>query len=311
VFKRFGPPVLVTLLVVATGIAFVVTERLKLEPPAITSTRVTKQFSPTCLCNTSKARVAFSLRRSEQVTLLIISPRDGEVREVRQLLDVVDKPSGPLHVIWDGLDNDGQLAPDGQYGVRVYLANERLWTTLPNLIQLDTQAPKLTSVSASPQTFSPDGDQNRDVLHIGYRLNERAHILLFVDGKLVERTRFRAGKSGKFDWAGRSGDRLLMGWHNLALRAIDTVGNKSAATEPLSVRIRILKLRPDRIRVAGGATFRLTISTDRASVRWRFNRRTGLATSRSLVLRAPSAPGRYRAIVRSGPYRASALVIVR
>src|SRR5450759_1490297 len=88
VFKRFGPPVLVTLLVVATGIAFVVTERLKLEPPAITSTRVTKQFSPTCLCNTSKARVAFSLRRSEQVTLLIISPRDGEVREVRQLLDV-------------------------------------------------------------------------------------------------------------------------------------------------------------------------------------------------------------------------------
>jgi hypothetical protein len=310
VFKRFGPPVLVTLLVLATGIAFVVTERLKLEPPAITSTRVTKQFSPTCRCNTSKARVAFSLRRSEQVTLLIIDSH-GKGKEIRQLLDAVDKPSGLLHVIWNGLDNDGQLAPDGNYFVRVYLANKRIWTTLPNTIQLDTQAPKLTSITTSPQTFSPDGDHNRDVLHIGYRLNERARILLYVDGKLVEETKSRAGKAGKFDWAGKSGERLLMGWHNLTLRAIDTVGNESLATMPLPVRIRILKLQPDRIRVAAGATFRLTISTDRASVRWRFNGQIGPAKSRLLELRAPSKPGRYRAIVRSGPYRSSTLVIVR
>jgi len=102
-----------------------------------------------------------------------------------------------------------------------------------------------------------------------------------------------------------------MGWHNLTLLAIDTVGNESVATDPTPVRIRILKLRPERIRVAGGATFRLTISTDRASVRWRFNGMIGPAASRSLELLAPSAPGRYRATVRSGPYRASTLVIVR
>jgi hypothetical protein len=307
VFKRFGPPALVTLLVVATAIAFAVTEHLKLEPVPITRTRVTKQFSPTCRCDTSKARIAFSLRRSERVTLLIIGPR-GE--EVRQLIGGEDRPSGPLHTIWDGRDNSGRLAPNGNYNVRVQL--QRLQFPLPNVIQLDTRPPKLSSISINPHTISPDGDHNHDVLHISYRLNERAQILLYVDGKLAVRTKERAAKAGRFDWKGMLGGRPLTGWHYLTLRAVDLVGNESAATTPpIPVRIRILKLRPASIRVAAGQPFKLTISTDRKSVRWRFDGQIGLASSRSLALLAPSLPGRYRATVRSGPYRASTLVIVR
>ncbi|MHB8060720.1 MAG: FlgD immunoglobulin-like domain containing protein, partial [Gaiellaceae bacterium] len=285
-FTRFGPPILVTLLMLATGVAFVVTEQLKLEPPAITSTRVTKQFSPTCRCNKSKARIAFSLRRNERVTLSIIGPQDEAV--VRQLLDAVDKPSGPLHVVWNGRDNSGRLLPNGKYRVQVYLVDQRLKTTLPNVIQLDTQAPKLSSIGVSSHTISPDGDNNMDTLHISYRLNERARLILFVDGKLVEKTKYRAGKPGKFDWKGMSGGKLLTGWHDLTVRAVDLVGNESGASEPTPVRIRILTLRPGQIRVRAGATFRLKISTDRATVGWRFNGQTGLATSHSLVLRAPA-----------------------
>ena len=80
---------------------------------------------------------------------------------------------------------------------------------------------------------------------------------------------------------------------------------------PIPVRVRILNLRPKRIRVAARKSFTLAISTDRLSVRWRLDGRFGLAPNRSLVLRAPSTPGRYRVVVRSGPYRAGALVIVR
>lgn len=293
---------------VATGIAFVVTEQLKLEPPTITSTRVTKQFSPICRCNTSKARVEFSLRRNERVTLQIIGPKGGVVR---QLLSAEYKPSGPLHVVWDGRGGGGRLLPDGNYRVRVYLVNERLTTNLPNIIQLDTQAPKLTNISVSSHTISPDGDGNKDAVHISYHLNERASILLFVDGKLVEHTKYRAGKPGKLDWKGMSGGRVLKGWHYLTLKAVDLVGNESGASESIPIRLRILKLRPGRISVHAKQMFRITISTDRHSVRWHFNGRYGLASSRSLVLRAPSKPGRYRVVVRSGPYRARALVIVR
>ncbi len=293
---------------VATGVAFVVTEQLKLEPPTITSTRVTKEFSPTCRCNTSKARIEFSLRRNERVTLSITVPPE---HVVRQLLGAAYKPPGPLHVVWDGRDNTGRLLPDGIYRVRVYLVNERLTTMLPNIIQLDTQAPKLTNISVSSHTISPDGDGNKDAVHIRYHLNERARILLFVDGKLVEQTKERAGKPGKFDWKGMADGRVLKGWHELTLKAVDHVGNESGASEPIPIRLRILNLRPGRIRVSAGNMFRLKISTDRVSVRWHFNGTYGLTSGRSLVLRAPSTPGRYRVVVRSGPYRARALVIAR
>ena len=293
---------------VATGVAFVVTEQLKLEPPTITSTRVTKEFSPTCRCNTSKARIEFSLRRNERVTLSITVPPE---HVVRQLLGAAYKPPGPLHVVWDGRDNTGRLLPDGIYRVRVYLVNERLTTMLPNIIQLDTQAPKLTNISVSSHTISPDGDGNKDAVHIRYHLNERARILLFVDGKLVEQTKERAGKPGKFDWKGMADGRVLKGWHELTLKAVDHVGNESGASEPIPIRLRILNLRPGRIRVSAGNMFRLKISTDRVSVRWHFNGTYGLASGRSLVLRAPSTPGRYRVVVRSGPYRARALVLAR
>jgi hypothetical protein len=304
---RFGPPALVTLLMVATGVAFALTEHLKLTPSPITSTHVTRQFSPTCGCDRSKARIAFSLRRSERVTLSILGPRGGEVR---QLFGSEDKPSGPLHSIWNGRDNTGRLVPDGNYRVRVYLAVERRRVRLPNVIRLDTKAPEIKKVSLSSNAISPDGDHNKDALHVSYRVNEGAQILLYVDAKLVETTRYRARKSGKFDWKGMIDGRLVKGWHNLTLNAIDDVGNESAATGPIPVQIRMLSLRPARVRVAAGHTFALKISTDRASVRWRFNGEIGLAENRSLALLAPSTPGRYRVIVRSGPYRAVALVIV-
>jgi len=296
---------------VATGIAFAVTEHLKLEPSPITSTRVTKLFSPTCRCSTSKAWVVFSLRRSDRVTISVLNGPDPNDQEVKILLGAVERPAGRLRVVWDGRDDGGRLAPNGNYHVLVHLERERRKIVLPNVVRLDTQPPKITRVALSSHTISPDGDHKKDALHISYRLNERARILLYVDGKLAERTRYRAGRSGRFDWKGMLDGRLLTGWHNLTLRAVDLVGNESPSTAPMPVRVRILNLRPQRIRVAAGKTFRLTISTDRDSVRWRFNGRIGLAASRSLVLRAPSTPGRYRAIVRSGPYRASTLVVVR
>ncbi len=230
---------------------------------------------------------------------------------MRQLLEFRGEPSGRLRSIWNGRDDAGRLVSDGNYRVLVRLENARSKITLPNIIRLDTRPPKISSIKLSSHAISPDGDQRKDVLHISRRANEGAQILLFVDGKLVETTRYRARKSGKFDWKGKIDGRLVLGWHNLTLRAIDIVGNESAPTEAIPVRIRILSVRPKRIRVAPGQTFTVAISTDRKSVRWRFNGRIGLAKSDSLELSAPARPGRYRVVVRSGPYRASTRVVVR
>lgn len=296
---------------VATGVAFAVTERLKLEPSPITSTHVTKLFSPTCRCDGSKALIFFSIRRSDRVTLSIVDHPDPDAKEVRALLVDEEKPKGRLRVVWNGRDNTYHYAPSGNYYVRVHLAVKRRTILLPNVIRLDTKAPKIKSVSISSNTISPDGDQNKDAVHIKYRLNERASVLLYVDGKLTTTTRYRAGKSGRFDWKGMADGEVLTGWHTLTLKARDLAGNVSSATEPIPVRLRILKIRPTRIKVAAGSTFTLAISTDRDSVRWRFDGGIGPVRSSTLQLSAPSTPGRYRVVVRSGPYRARALVIVR
>lgn len=295
---------------VATGVAFAVTERLKLEPSPITSTHVTKLFSPTCRCDKSKAWIVFSLRSGDRVSISIVDS-DDENKEVRALIADEDKPKGRLRVVWNGRDNTDRYASSGNYRVRVHLAVKRRTIRLPNVIRLDAKAPEIKKVSISSNTISPDGDKNKDAVHISYRLSERASVLLFVDGKLAETTRYRAGKSGRFDWKGKVDGELLTGWHFLTLKARDLAGNVSTATEPIPIRLRILKLRPTRIRVAAGETFTLAISSDRDSVRWRFDGQIGLAESSLLELNAPSTPGRYRVIVRSGPYRASALVIVR
>jgi hypothetical protein len=308
VLARFGPPALVALLIAATGVAFAVTERLKLQPSPIFRTHVTKQFSPTCGCKTSQAWVVFSLRHSDQITLSVLAPGG---QEVRQLVGGKDVAAGPFRSIWNGRDEQGRLLPDGNYRVRVHLARQRWTIPLPNVIRLDKTPPKITTFAVSPRTVSPDGDHRGDAVHISYRVNERASIILLVDGKQNEKTKLRASRSGKFDWKGMIDHSVLQGWHDLTLKAVDAVGNESEATAPISVRVRILRLRPTLVRVRRRQVFTIRISTDREQVRWKFAGRSGRARYRSLTLRAPATPGRYRLIARSGHYAAGTLVVVR
>jgi hypothetical protein len=292
----------------ATGVAFVVTERLKIEQSPVFRTRVTKKFSPTCACATSRASIAFSLRHGDQVTMDVLT---SDFHEVRHLITGKDLPAGPVRSVWNGRDDRGRLLPDANYRIRVHLADARWTITLPNVIRLDTTPPKITSFTFSPRIVSPDGDGNNDIVHVHYRVSERARLILFVDGKQNEQTRFRAGGSGKFDWSGLIDGRLEQGWHELSLKAVDTVGNVLDETEPTSVRVRILRVRPGRVVVRAGRVFKVGISTDRTVIGWKFAGTTGKAHHGSLTLRAPKTPGKYKLVVRSGHYKTGSLVVVK
>jgi hypothetical protein len=305
VFRRFGHPALVAALIVATGGAFAVTEHLKLQPSPIRRTEVTKIFSPVCRCVTAQATIVFTLRRSDQVTLSIVRSNGDEVR---RLIDHVQEPAGLLRAIWDGRDDTGRIVKDGSYFVQVHLAAEKWTRTLPNIIRVDTSPPTIKLVSAVPRTISPDGDGHSDMVHIAFVRSENARVLLYVDGRLVERARLVATK---LDWHGKIAHRVRLGLHELTLRALDTAGNLSKPTAPFAVRVRILELKPTRIKTTAGKRFGVWISTDRTFVRWHFDGKSGRAWHRRLVLRAPFVSGWYRLLVRSGPYRASAVVVVR
>lgn len=298
--RRLGPQALVVLLVLSTGIAFAVTEHLKLEKAPITKTVVTKLFSPNCrdlrvrpLCSSDRASIAFSLHRRDRVTISIL---DSNEHVIRTLLDNVNKTAGRLRVLWNGRDASGLLAPDGEYRVRVHLPVERRTIQLPNVIQLDTSPPKITLLGVLPRAISPDGDRRAEVAHISFKLSSGARALLYVDGKFVTRARL---SSRKIDWHGKDGNgRVRLGLHRLTVRALDEAGNKSEPTPPVEVDVRYIRLLPTRINTTPGASFSVAISTDSRTVRWRFAGATGVSGRKRLFLRAPAVPGAYWLLVR-------------
>jgi hypothetical protein len=293
VLRRFGPQALVALLVLSTGIAFAVTEHLKLEKAPITKTEVTRRFSPTCDCSTDRASIGFSLRLSGRITISIL---DSDDHVIRTLLDDVYEPAGRLRVTWNGRNGSSLVAPDGEYRVRVHLPAERRTIRLPNVIHLDTSPPKITLLGIVPRTISPDEDGRADAAHISFKSSKDSRALLYVDDHLVTKARL---SSRKFDWHGKdSRGRLRLGLHRLTLRALDVAGNESAATAPVEVDVRFLRLRPTRIDTTAGSSFSVAISTDHRKVRWRFAGATGITGRKRLFLRAPAVPGQYWLLVR-------------
>jgi hypothetical protein len=197
-------------LLTATATAFAVTQRLKLEPSPISQTRVAKVFSPVCECVTHVADIDFSLRRGDHLRIAIrIDGREMTIanREFRR---------GPVHVAWNGRDPDGNLVPDGVYYPVVHMLRDRRTIDLPNPIRVDTRRPTITLVSmlrtGGKATFT-------------YRVSERAHALLFVNGRRAVYT-YATNRRGRFNWYG-----LVRGNANpprLVLEAEDLAGNRSA-----------------------------------------------------------------------------------
>jgi hypothetical protein len=218
--------VLVALLL-ATTIAFVETERLKLVPSPILDTVVSKAFAPQCNCRTDKAEIAFRLRRPGLMALEVVAS-DG--RLVRRLA-AHQFQAGFVTFAWYGGDSAGRAAPQGSYKLRVQLRSEHRTILLPNVIQLDRTAPTLT-FSIATRTIRP-GQR----LRVLYRLSEPAHPLLYVDGKLAVKGRWPY-LSSTLDWFGKvSGFPVRAGKHELTMRARDLAGNLSRPSAPIPVAV--------------------------------------------------------------------------
>jgi hypothetical protein len=216
-------------LLVATALAFVETERLKLVPSPILDTVVSKAFAPLCHCRSDRARILFRLRRPGLMSVLVIS---GAGRPVRRL--AAHRFGRGFHLFaWYGLDGTGQPAPEGSYRIKVHLVTERRTIVLPNIIRLDRTPPTILSVAVDPKRIVPS-----ERLRVRYRFSEQAHPLLFIDGRLVVRGRWPY-PSSSVDWYGRiDGSPVRPGAHELVLRARDLAGNLGAATAPIRIVIR-------------------------------------------------------------------------
>jgi flagellar hook capping protein FlgD len=317
--KKLLPIVLVVALLAATAAAFAVTERLKLEDSPILNTRLDELLSPICTAcrpEAKEARIAFRLRRKDDLSLDIVDANGDAVRQ-----NFVSGHFIPrfLEFSWDGRDDEGRVVPDGLYRVRVTLESENRTLEFPNEIRVDARAPAIEDIDVRPRVFSPDGDGRSDQVNLLYRFSEGAYPVLYVDGRRLG-PGFRKRPVGVMQWyALRKGRGLPPGEHRLALAAKDDVGNISPSTREFTVRIRYVELRQSRYVVRAGSRVRLRVSTDAQSVRYRLaglgraleGRARARLGVRALVLRVPRRPGRYRLTVRANGHIDRAVFIVR
>jgi hypothetical protein len=305
---RLLPIALVLALLAGTAAAFAVTERLKLVRSPIGAPEIDKTFSPVCDCAKERARIAFRLRRAEDVDVAIV---DGSGDVVRTLFTGRPFPPGTVAATWDGRDDAGRIVPEGSYKPRVHLERERRTIELPNPIRVDVTPPRIRIAELRPpDAFSPDGDGRNDKLQVFYAIDEAAKALLYVDGRRVVRTRF-SRQEDKLEWFGvRDGRRLRAGRHRLALRAEDIAGNVGPPASA-AIRIRYVELARRRVVVPPRVRFGIRVRTDARTYRWRLAGRTGIGRGPLLVLRAPAVPGRYALFVEANGRADRATVIVR
>jgi hypothetical protein len=309
--QRFLSTATIVGLLIATAAAFAITERLKLTKSPITGTHVTKTFSPTCSCATSKARISVKLRRGDSVNVTV---DDARRRPVLTLASADRIPRGRTVFTWDGTTDTGERAPDGVYFVQIHLIDQHRTILLPNPIVLDTTPPEVLAATPNRTQFSPDGDHQADSVTVHYTLSEPAHVLVFLRGTRIIRSRFHRVQD-VFSWTGRLGGRRLpQGTYTLTVGAVDLAGNTTPVARQGHVRVELRYITLANHRIVGviaGRPFDIGVSTDAKRYSWKLGARKGVAHGPDLKLRAPATPGRYRLTVTEHGHSDQAVVVAR
>ena len=299
---------LVLALLGGTAVAFAVTESLKLQPTPILGTRVDKVFSPVCGCADPVANIRFRVRERDHVEVVVV---DGGGDVVRRLGEEDAGKGATVEFVWDGLDDEGGIIPEGTYRARVHLDRARKTIELPNDIVLDATKPVVQLTRVAPQTFSPDGDGRRDRVRVVYESSEPVKAFLFVNGKQRVESRFRRAKD-KLEWFGKVGGKSVPpGAYRLAVEGTDAAGNRSERTGEYVAHVRYITLARDVVVVRPAQRFAISVRTDAARYRWRFAGGRGESGAGTLKLRAPVKPGFYTLFVDANGHAAKATVAVR
>jgi hypothetical protein len=293
-------------LLAATAAAFAITERLKLTKSPITGTKVVRSYVSPRAHTTAAVNVRF--RRSDLVTVTMLDSNRHDVDTIAYRLLV---PRGRRTFTWDGLTDSGAHASDGTYRMEIHLANQHRTILLPNPLVLETRLPVVLDAGAVRPAFSPDGDHQADTVTIHYRLSEDAHVLVYVNGQRIIRSRSHRTKD-KVSWNGKVHGKLLSpGTYVLTVGAADLAGNRAAKVQHVSVRLRYIVLGAKRVVVRAGGRLRIGVSTDAKRYTWRLGARSGKGSGHVLKLSAPSAAGTYRLTVSEHGHVDTASVVVR
>ncbi len=293
-------------LVVATFAAFFVTTRLKRAAPVIEQLTFRRSFSPNGDGRFDSALFAFRLRRSDDVTVSMVT-RDGD--EVRTLAEDVFLERGTRHRFrWDGRNDAGRVAPNGEYHLRAGLRNQGRTVTSSRKLFLDTVPPRMVVRYVSPESISPDGEGRANSATLRFTgPSRRARLLVYRTDRgrprLVARRDIPRDKSS-VRWDGRvtGGGAAPAGAYLMVVRGQDAAGNVGPRdVPPARGEVRghpglavTYVAAGGRDAVRAGTRTEFTVAADGRRYRWSVRRlgarrpvARGSRRSRTLVVRAP------------------------
>ena len=140
------------LLVIATGAAFFLAQKLKTADPVLLSFRISaKAISPNGDGRFERQRITFRLKRNELIDVAVVDDRGDRVRELVSGLRLpAYRTISPL--VWNGRDQQGVIVADGRYRIRVTLRREGRSIVVPQSFLVDTTPPKVRVISIGPGT---------------------------------------------------------------------------------------------------------------------------------------------------------------
>lgn len=220
-------------LVLATVAAFFITQQLKSESPLVLRFAATPiAFSPNGDGFDDHTRVGFDLSEPATVNFSIL---DAEGNTVRTIVD--DKPlaGDTKHRFrWDGRDDDGEIVPDGTYRMQVVRRDEGRVIDSYKKLRVDTVAPKVRLVSATPSVIAPGEPGQSSDVRIRYAgpKNQAPEFRVFRtdDGppRVVQRFRGDDTRSGVWDGLER-GAPAQDGEYAFTVTVRDHAGNLAVA----------------------------------------------------------------------------------
>lgn len=325
-------------LAVATVGAFFVTQHLKVTTPLIsgfpapTPSWINPVDGKVCAgVSHRRMMVSFYLQhRSDDVDVYVVDQSGTIVRTLalgRHMRRGVRKPDGVF--FWNGREDNGQVAPDGVYYVRVALIHQGRTADISNQsgalpITVRTIPPRPKVINVSPALI-PQGDREVRITYTGNQ-HQGTTILLYrtdLPGSPVVKRFSAAGGAHSAVWDGKiQGRPAPQGTYLVGLQVTDRACNTGRSplvvppapgtTPHAGVTVRYLAAEPPLRPVPAGSQTTVYVDARQQPYRWALRRAgskkvlaKGTTSDFTLNLRVPSGrAGMYQLALRSGGNRA-------
>jgi hypothetical protein len=333
-------------LVAATVAAFFIAQHLKSTTPIIAgdphpSPSAIAPGSTACGGKYKRMLISFYLlHRADDVDVFVVDSSGAIVRTLatgRHMRRGVRNPDGDFG--WNGREDNGTLAPDGAYHVKVVLIHQNRTYTIPSPVRVITQAPRprVTGVSVAgkvpailPASATAPSDPHGAGARITYSGNEHRNVDVLVyrtdvtTPHLVKR--FVASSSPAY-WDGKiAGSPAPAGTYLVGLEVTDAACNTGTfppqfppvpgSTPHSGVTVTYLDAAPPVDPVAGGARAHVFVDSRQRPYTWALRLagdanivHGGAGHSAALNIPLPAHAGLYELAIRSGTNRTAVPIV--